>query len=396
MSGDIHIVRISTSVLKVIYSNLLTRASPVTRSYSHQQALLPDLTHTSRPCYQTLLTPAGPVTRPYSHQQALLPDLTHTSRPCYQTLLTPASPVTRPYSHQQALLPDLTHTSKPCYQTLLTPAGPVTRPYSHQQALLPDLTHTSRPCYQTLLTPASPVTRPYSHQQALLPDLTHTSRPCYQTLLTPASPVTRPFLLFHTVYMLCRFDPICCLGNNALIMYVDVATESFKLGDFEESGSGARGNFLRQRTAANEIVLCEKIGQGRYGAVWRGLWFDKNVAVKKFLLSDKESWQREKEIYETSFLRHENILTYLAADQCSQGMYATHQPTHSSIYPLINPSATHPSTHQPIHSSTHSSIHLPLNPFVTISRLFSKFGVVDGDRLPFEWFSLRLSGPPLC
>ena len=52
----------------------------------------------------------------------------------------------------------------------------------------------------------------------------------------------------------------------------------------------------------------------RFGEVWRGEWRGENVAVKIFSSIDERSWVREVEIYQTSMLRHDNILGFIAAD----------------------------------------------------------------------------------
>lgn len=71
---------------------------------------------------------------------------------------------------------------------------------------------------------------------------------------------------------------------------------------------------LVQRTIARQIRLCEIIGKGRYGEVWRGNWRCESVAVKIFSSREERSWFREAEIYQTVMLRHENILGFIAAD----------------------------------------------------------------------------------
>lgn len=52
----------------------------------------------------------------------------------------------------------------------------------------------------------------------------------------------------------------------------------------------------------------------RYGEVYRGKWRGEDVAVKKFVTRDEQSWFREAEIYQTVMLRHDNILGFIAAD----------------------------------------------------------------------------------
>jgi len=71
---------------------------------------------------------------------------------------------------------------------------------------------------------------------------------------------------------------------------------------------------LVQRSIARQIEKQVLIGQGRYGEVWRAKWREDDVAVKIFHSREECSWYREVEIYQTTMLRHENILGFIAAD----------------------------------------------------------------------------------
>lgn len=71
---------------------------------------------------------------------------------------------------------------------------------------------------------------------------------------------------------------------------------------------------LIQRTIARQVTLGPAIGKGRYGEVYLGRWHGESVAVKLFASRDEDSWRREVEIYQTSMLRHENLLGFIAAD----------------------------------------------------------------------------------
>nr|QXY82388.1 TGF-beta receptor type I HduTGFbRIb [Halisarca dujardinii] len=100
---------------------------------------------------------------------------------------------------------------------------------------------------------------------------------------------------------------------------------------------------LEQKTISRQVKLNVQIGRGRYGEVWVGKWFDKEVAVKKFAFCDKESWTREREIYETDMLRNEYILTYLAADMyerefssCLEMWMVTDFHEHGSLFDYLN------------------------------------------------------------
>ncbi|RWS06656.1 activin receptor type-2B-like protein [Dinothrombium tinctorium] len=69
------------------------------------------------------------------------------------------------------------------------------------------------------------------------------------------------------------------------------------------------------------IQLIEVKAKGRFGAVWKARIGDSNkeedqlVAVKIFPRQDKNSWATEVEVYQLTKMRHENILTYLGAEE---------------------------------------------------------------------------------
>ncbi|OON22688.1 kinase domain protein, partial [Opisthorchis viverrini] len=86
------------------------------------------------------------------------------------------------------------------------------------------------------------------------------------------------------------------------------------------SGSGSGVALLVQRTVARQIQLEERIGEGRYGEVWRGVWQCDQVAAKIFSSREECSWFRETEIYQTVMLRHANILGFIAADNKDNGL----------------------------------------------------------------------------
>lgn len=107
------------------------------------------------------------------------------------------------------------------------------------------------------------------------------------------------------------------------------------------SGSGSGLPLLIQRTLAKQIQLVNCIGKGRYGEVWRGVWFGESVAVKIFSSRDEASWSRETEIYSTVLMRHENILGYLGSDvtshnSCTQLWLVTPYLQAGSLYDRLN------------------------------------------------------------
>ena len=104
---------------------------------------------------------------------------------------------------------------------------------------------------------------------------------------------------------------------------------------------------LLQRTIARQICLKECIGQGRFGEVQRGVWRGSNVAVKIFSSLDETSWVREVEVYQTSMLRHDNILGFIAADNKDSGTSTqlwliTHYMEAGSLYDYLTSNTVAP------------------------------------------------------
>lgn len=96
-------------------------------------------------------------------------------------------------------------------------------------------------------------------------------------------------------------------------MTIGSATEQNK--PETSSGSGAGQPYLTQRSIAHDIELIEVVGRGFFGVVWRGEYKGEPVAVKIFSPMAEPSWEREAEIYQTTMLRHKNILGFIATDK---------------------------------------------------------------------------------
>lgn len=73
--------------------------------------------------------------------------------------------------------------------------------------------------------------------------------------------------------------------------------------------------YLSPRSVAYDIEIVNQIGKGRFGTVWQATYKGRSVAVKIFSIEGKVVWNREKDIYVTSLLRHRNILGFIASDQ---------------------------------------------------------------------------------
>lgn len=121
-------------------------------------------------------------------------------------------------------------------------------------------------------------------------------------------------------------------GDSTLKEYLDGSMTS---------GSGSGLPLLVQRTLAKNIQLIERIGKGKYGEVWKGLYNCEFVAVKSFSTLDEASWNRETEIYSTVMLRHNNILGFYGSDVTSinsttQLWLVTHYHRNGSLYDYLN------------------------------------------------------------
>lgn len=98
-------------------------------------------------------------------------------------------------------------------------------------------------------------------------------------------------------------------------------TRISELRNCTTSGSGSGVPLLVQRSIARKVNLLECVGKGRYGEVWKGVFYCDYCAVKIFSTRDDKSWEREVEVYETVMLRHENILGFIAADRKDNGTW---------------------------------------------------------------------------
>lgn len=90
------------------------------------------------------------------------------------------------------------------------------------------------------------------------------------------------------------------------------------------SGSGAGQPYLMQRSIADDIELHEVIGRGYFGVVHRGEFKGEPVAVKIFQAGGKPGWEREADIYQTTMLRHKNILGFWATDTKEEASITTY------------------------------------------------------------------------
>ncbi|GBP70588.1 Activin receptor type-1 [Eumeta japonica] len=136
-------------------------------------------------------------------------------------------------------------------------------------------------------------------------------------------------------------DPSVCgvkavaAGDSTLREYLECSVTS---------GSGSGLPLMVQRTLAKQVTLQECVGKGRYGEVWRGVWYADSVAVKISFSREEAAWRRETELYSTVMLRHDNILAYIGSDMtskngCTQLWLITHYHPLGSLYDHLNRTA---------------------------------------------------------
>ena len=138
------------------------------------------------------------------------------------------------------------------------------------------------------------------------------------------------------------------LGKQG-ILHVSSSVDSFDHTNMScTSGSGSGQPILTQRTIARNITIGEQIGNGRFGQVYIGIYQGDEMAIKKFASRDEKSWAREKEIYNTVLLRHDNILLFFASDIFSNDdttelWLITQYHPYGSLYDYLNKRTLTPS-----------------------------------------------------
>ncbi|XP_049824818.1 bone morphogenetic protein receptor type-1B-like [Aethina tumida] len=117
----------------------------------------------------------------------------------------------------------------------------------------------------------------------------------------------------------------------------------------QSSASGSGLPLLVQRTISKQIQMINSVGKGRYGEVWQAKWRGQKVAVKVFYTTEEQSWFRETEIYQTVFMRHDNILGFIAADikgtgSWTQMLLITEYHENGSLYDYLQTNHLDPSS----------------------------------------------------
>lgn len=92
-----------------------------------------------------------------------------------------------------------------------------------------------------------------------------------------------------------------------------------KPSEGEKDEHGQVRFFLTVRSIWHDIQIGQERGRGRYATVREASYKGYPVAVKIFKKLAEPSWRRESEIYQTSLLRHKNLLGFIASDSCTEG-----------------------------------------------------------------------------
>lgn len=152
--------------------------------------------------------------------------------------------------------------------------------------------------------------------------------PSYHFLSSVASNTTSSFMSENTQQTV--------LSSQKLSSSLPPVTE-----DSITSGSGSGVPRMIQSTIAMQIDLKRMIGEGRFGRVFHGVRHCEHYAVKIFFSRHEASWKREVDIYQGTIMRHENIVTFLAADiisnnGCTQLWLVTEYHELGSLFDYLN------------------------------------------------------------
>lgn len=97
-----------------------------------------------------------------------------------------------------------------------------------------------------------------------------------------------------------------------------------RLLDDDDSGSGAGALKLTDITLGRQIEMGGFCGSGKSGTVNVGMYCGGPVAVKKFLMTEADSFDKELKIYVKSCLRHDNILRLIGYDSLDRNLAVEH------------------------------------------------------------------------
>lgn len=121
-------------------------------------------------------------------------------------------------------------------------------------------------------------------------------------------------------------------------------SEGFNSTSELTSGKGDR--LLMERTPARAVMSgpMELVGQGRFGRVYRSIFFNEEVAVKAFRSIEENAWRREEMFYVNFKVNHPNILRHIVSELTSFNgsieywMIMEFCP-HGSLYDFLNRSS---------------------------------------------------------
>ncbi|XP_051915129.1 bone morphogenetic protein receptor type-2-like [Hippocampus zosterae] len=138
---------------------------------------------------------------------------------------------------------------------------------------------------------------------------------------SPPSPATAQPIYPHTL----RYEETIIIALATVSVLAVIAVAAF-FGYRMMRGDSKQGlhNLNMMEAAGSEssldldnLKLLELIGRGRYGAVYCGSLDERPVAVKVFTASNRQNFLNECSIYRLPLLEHDNIASFVAADERS-------------------------------------------------------------------------------
>jgi len=97
------------------------------------------------------------------------------------------------------------------------------------------------------------------------------------------------------------------------IIYLIYKKRKFKV-KFKKRPQPDELSIVIEKSFYKQIIFIENIGVGRFGKVFKGLYYDQLVAVKVFTSNDYDSYKRELDIYKLHSLSRDSILKCIGWD----------------------------------------------------------------------------------
>lgn len=131
-----------------------------------------------------------------------------------------------------------------------------------------------------------------------------------RTEMTPPPP-KQHHANFMLITVVC-FAITMTIGIGVFFVYTKRQSRLFK--EIPTNEPDVNGSSLTLNSP-RAIHMIEEKAHGRFGSVWRAEYMDKEVAVKVFPMSNKNSWQTEQEIFKLPHMKHVNILEFIGSEK---------------------------------------------------------------------------------